>query len=946
MKIDLFDVKEFIDVNHLKEITSPILFQKGNVPHPNGLVSNDIFGVTTKSRKETYAYIDLHGYFFHPHVYKAIRRMFRNIDKIVNGELYYSINDKGYLVVDNENGDTGINFLYQNWEKIKWEEKDSDSSVSMRTERINLISKCKKNEIFMHYQIVIPAFYRDIKTGISSGGETEDINNMYVKLIRMSNLINDSDNMFDFQFNSTIYNMQITIVQIYDYFKQKIESKGGLIRRYLMGKNVDYGTRTVITAPSYHADLPSDLFVDFKHASLPISQTCSLAYPFVFKYVKDFFERELLDNKTNMIFYDKDNDTFIDSKVELNNPESYFSDKYIKKNIDTFIKDPESRFNLIYVPVKGNKQLSLYFTGIRMDSSNRSELSSNYRRPMTWTDLLYMACEYVTRDKHCLITRYPLLDEFGIFPAKIRVSSTTKTEPVMVGDYLYKWYPSIDIKTPINEIPAQFIDSVQFSNSYLKGIDGDYDGDQTTVKIVFTQEANEEIENVINNKAFFINSSGGNIRQIGKEGLQTFFVLTKDPNQDSKPLTKDETEYFLKLKKEDITFTNLVDWFGDTVDITDNDKHKSKTKSRFNYNDTMVIGKGQYPLVKEDKSIITTLGRFIFNKVLIENLGFSNILSYQNEVITAGKFGGIDATIANGLKDDVVTVKQMFEYIDTRDWLGLQLHGVITSSFTKGVLHVPPKVEELRKKLFKEYETELKNGDERVMNEIEEKIITAMKEELKDDIGMDLYVSGARGSVNNHLKNIMLTRGAIKNPVTKEYEIIKNSLMDGLEKEDITTHSNMIVSGSYPKAVGTQVSGYMLKELISALQSEILSENEDSDCGSKMFLHKKITQKNKKDNLYRYIKNSKGDLIQLSNENINNYIDKVVEMRSPMYCIGYGKEKCLCEKCAGDFYYKLGKRNIGLASGKLAGTLSNLNLQKFHDNVVRLHTIDVNDMLI
>ena len=68
---------------------------------------------------------------------------------------------------------------------------------------------------------------------------------------------------------------------------------------------------------------------------------------------------------------------------------------------------------------------------------------------------------------------------------------------------------------------------------------------------------------------------------------------------------------------------------------------------------------------------------------------------------------------------------------------------------------------------------------------------------------MDLYNSGARGSVSNHLKNILLTRGAVMNPVTGKYDIIENSLMDGLQKKDIPTHSNVIVTGSYPKAVST-----------------------------------------------------------------------------------------------------------------------------------------------
>ena len=42
MQIDLFNVKEFVEINHLKEVTSPVLFQRGDVPDPNGLVSTSI----------------------------------------------------------------------------------------------------------------------------------------------------------------------------------------------------------------------------------------------------------------------------------------------------------------------------------------------------------------------------------------------------------------------------------------------------------------------------------------------------------------------------------------------------------------------------------------------------------------------------------------------------------------------------------------------------------------------------------------------------------------------------------------------------------------------------------------------------------------------------------------------------------------------------------------
>ena len=80
MVIDLFDMDEFIELNELQEVKSGVLIQRNNVKHPEGLVSDDIFGVTVKSRKETFAYINLNGHFLHPLVYKTWKRMDRKIE--------------------------------------------------------------------------------------------------------------------------------------------------------------------------------------------------------------------------------------------------------------------------------------------------------------------------------------------------------------------------------------------------------------------------------------------------------------------------------------------------------------------------------------------------------------------------------------------------------------------------------------------------------------------------------------------------------------------------------------------------------------------------------------------------------------------------------------------------------------------------------------------------
>ena len=131
----------------------------------------------------------------------------------------------------------------------------------------------------------------------------------------------------------------------------------------------------------------------------------------------------------------------------------------------------------------------------------------------------------------------------------------------------------------------------------------------------------------------------------------------------------------------------------------------------------------------------------------------------------------------------------------------MQLHAVICTSFTPKTLIKPKEVDDLHKELLKKYKKELDNNDEKVSEIIEKALIAKTKEVLKDDVGMDLYLSGARGSIDNNYKNINLTRGAVKNLQTGGYDVVKGSLMDGLDKKDIPAHSNAILLGAYPKAV-------------------------------------------------------------------------------------------------------------------------------------------------
>lgn len=273
-----------------------------------------------------------------------------------------------------------------------------------------------------------------------------------------------------------------------------------------------------------------------------------------------------------------------------------------------------------------------------------------------------------------------------------------------------------------------------------------------------------------------------------------------------------------------MTYTNFVSWFSKTTNTVD--KKSVVNDARFHVCDTLTLTHEEYHLVPKGEKIETTVGRLVYNKMMIESLGFDSFLSYNNDVMDKGGFKKFEGKVAEALQNDIIDTHQMMSYINTRDWFGLQFHTTITSSFTLATTKIPPSVKALKEKLLKENQKAIEAGDVRVVEKIENELIDATMKELKDDIGMDLYTSGARGSVGNHLKNMYLMRGAVQNPYTKEYEIITNSLCDGLAKDDIATHSNVIVSGSFPKAVKEISAAYKPRELLEHRSNTAISSED------------------------------------------------------------------------------------------------------------------------
>lgn len=552
LKTELLDVDKFIKVNNLKEVYDPVFFN-GPTPSEHGLLSNEIFGITKSERAGIYAYIDLGGYFLHPLAYKTLKKLNSKIENIVHGIDTYSITETGEIVQD-DNGNTGIDWLKKNFSKIKFTKNDSRS----RNLKIDFINT-ESDKIWINKYIVIPAYYRDVDTKQASIGVGE-INKLYSSLIIASKSLKETANYGLTLSNATKGRIQNTLVQIFDWFGQgttingqktsgNLPGKTGLIKRGALYKTVDYSVRLVMSAPDLEAENIEDLMVDMDHAAEPLAAVLCNFKPFVIFWLRRFFENEFA-GKYEYPILSKNGEAI---SVPILDYQIMFSDNILNSQIERFIHGYSNRFIPIDVPVdmeelakinKSRKEkinldnihmmIDYRLESIKNDSTSKEMI----HRPLTWCDLFYIAACEVTEDKMVLITRFPIDSYLNQFPSKIRVKSTVKTEPISIeinGETkLFKWYPVIREKDINKNTSPLFSDTLSICNGIIGAMQMDYDGDTSIVKPVYTVEANEECRKVAKSKIQIVGMDGTCMRDISKENIISLYSLTVHPDKSIK----------------------------------------------------------------------------------------------------------------------------------------------------------------------------------------------------------------------------------------------------------------------------------------------------------------------------------------------------------------------------------------------------------------------------
>jgi len=514
--------KKLIKANDLKEISNPIFFTKNNSPTSDGLLSNEIFGITKDERANTFAYIDLTESFLHPLHYKIWCKVDSKINMIVHGTKTFSIDSKGQFIED-EKGKTGIKFLKDNIDKIKFRSTDS----SKRDRNIQFLME-NRESMFVEQLVVIPAYYRDVNT---DGGRVGvgDINKLYNSIIISIRALRESADYGLTMSASVRGRIQETIVDIYTWFtaEPNIFKKKGILKRAGLSKTTDYASRLVISAPNLKVESMEDLQVDLDHSAVPLASLCANLYPFMMLYIRRFFENEFSGNP----FYEYIDKNGKIQKLKVKDYQIEFSDEKIKKQLDRFIHGFSNRFIPITIPNDEKKNVYMQFKGYNMKPEDLAKYPEGsvplLNRDLTWCDVIFMAAIETSKDKLVLMTRYPIDSYYNQFPTKIVVASTKETEPMIYNNTFVKYYPKIRQEDIGKNTSNKFIDTLQICNAYLGSCGGDYDGDMLSAKVMFSTEANQELEAQLNSKAHYISLGGTNIMGVSNEGAQALYSLTK-----------------------------------------------------------------------------------------------------------------------------------------------------------------------------------------------------------------------------------------------------------------------------------------------------------------------------------------------------------------------------------------------------------------------------------
>ena len=347
----------------------------------------------------------------------------------------------------------------------------------------------------------------------------------------------------------------------------------------------------------------------------------------------------------------------------------------------------------------------------------------------------------------------------------------------------------------------------------------DFDGDQMAVHLPLSVEAQAECRFMLLSPNNLLKpSDGGPVAVPSQDMVLGIYYLTQE-----RPGAKGEGKFFKDLNEAILAYENGIITLHAKILV-----HVTKT-----INGQEISG-----------NVESTLGRFIFNEILPQDLGYVDRSIPGNELVPEVDFHVGKKQLKDILQHVINThgTTKTAEVLDDIKATGYKYSTRAAMTVSISEMTVPPIKKELIANAEKKVEQIAQNynrgrstDEERYKNVI--KVWQETDEALKDALleGLDKYNnifmmadSGARGS-NQQIKQLAGMRGLMADTSGHTIELpIKSNFREGLDVLEYFISAHGARKGLSDTALRTADSGYLTRRLVDVSQDLVIRENDCS----------------------------------------------------------------------------------------------------------------------
>ncbi len=486
----------------------------------------------------------------------------------------------------------------------------------------------------------------------------------------------------------------------------------------------------------------------------------------------------------------------------LKGKQGRFRQNLLGKRVDysgrsVIVVGPELKMHQCGLPKEMALELFKPFVIKRLvEEGKTSNIKTGKRMVERWDPAVWDILEDIIKDHPVLLNRAPTLHRLGI----------QAFEPILVEGRAIKLHPLA-----------------------CTAFNADFDGDQMAVHVPLSAEAQAEARFLMLHTNNLLKPQDGNPVTVPTQDMILgcyYLTMQRDETMD-RSTCKGDGMVFSSLDEATMAYTNRDIELQTKCGVRLTKEVDGQTRSKIVY---------------------SSYGRFLFNEIVPQNLGYVDRTNPENEFalecdfqIGKKQLGDIIARCIriNGAAKTVTfldSVKAMGYKYSTVSGISIGVGDMIIPDVKEKLLEeADKKVEFVKNKYDRGFLTEPERYKEvvKIWQKTTDDITEQLKSNLKADNSIKMMSSsGARGN-DNQIKQLAGMRGNMEDTQGNTLEIpIRSNLREGMNVLEFFISSHGARKALSDTALKTADSGYLTRRLVDVAQEIIISEE---DCGTDDF---------------------------------------------------------------------------------------------------------------